>query len=89
MLNNIPCSSLLSCIKCIPNCLGIGATQKYTVRWIEAEDISEIVISKTMAVDHFPYNVSRALSEIASSCGVHDSEVEEANSHEEVEKKKC
>lgn len=84
-LDNVPCSSLISCIKCIPATLGIGRTQKYTVRWTEAEDLREIIISSSMMVDHFPYNVARALEVAAESVGVFDNSVDEINPNEVVQ----
>jgi len=68
-LNNVPCGCLLSCAQCIAPC---QETKKYKVRWTEAEDLSEIYISPTMMVDHFPYNVAHALEIAAESYGVAD-----------------
>lgn len=49
-LDNVPCSCLLSCIKCIACCGIRHETKKYKVRWTEAKDLSEIYISPTMMV---------------------------------------
>ena len=67
--DNVPCSCIVSCVKCIA-CY--GETKNYKVRWTSAEDLSEIYISPTMMVDHFPYNVARALDVAADSYGVAD-----------------
>lgn len=85
--NSIPCGSLIACLKCIPAaCCGLSKTRKYTVRWTEAEDLSEICISSSMIVDHFPYNVARALQVAAESVGVYDiSTADEINSTEVVQ----
>lgn len=68
-LNNVPCSCLLPCAKCINPC---KETKKYKIQWSEAEVLSEIYISPTMMADHFPYNVARALDFAAESYGIDD-----------------
>ena len=47
-----------------------GKTKKYKVRWTEAEDFSDIYISPTMLVDHFPYNIAHALEAAAESYNI-------------------
>jgi hypothetical protein len=42
-------------------------TKAYKVRWGEKYDFSEIVVSPSMLVDHFPHNVARALECAAKS----------------------
>lgn len=72
-LNSVPCSCVGGCVLSCAKCLGCGfinETKKYKVRWTNAEDISGLVISNTMMVDHFPYNVARALDAAADSYGV-------------------
>mmetsp|Transcript_19659 Transcript_19659/g.42728 ORF Transcript_19659/g.42728 Transcript_19659/m.42728 type:complete len:394 (+) Transcript_19659:1628-2809(+) len=73
-LDSVPCSCLgscvLSCAKCIVGCGLIHGTKKYKVRWTNAEDLSGLVISSTMMVDHFPYNIAHALDVAADSYGV-------------------
>ena len=63
-LGNRPCSCCLCC------CPTTG--KKYKVRWIESADLDEIRIAPTMMMDHFPYNVSRALDVAAESYGLAD-----------------
>ena len=45
-------------------------TKRYKVRWTEAEDFSDIFISPTMMMDHFPYNIANALEAAAASYGI-------------------
>lgn len=72
-LDNVPCSCMSSCLKSLTKCLlCYEETKQYKVRWIDAEDLGEIYISPTMMVDHFPYNVARALECCASAYGVDD-----------------
>ena len=83
--DNVPCSSMIKCCQYITaSCFGVAKTKKYTVLWIEAEDISEICISSSMMVDHFPYNVSRALQAAAESVGAFDIRTDEIDSNDEV-----
>ena len=70
--DNVPCSCLISCVKCIAFCGLRHETKKYKIKWTEPEDLSEIYISPTMMVDHFPYNVAHALDAAADSYGVAD-----------------
>mmetsp|Transcript_4889 Transcript_4889/g.8404 ORF Transcript_4889/g.8404 Transcript_4889/m.8404 type:complete len:873 (-) Transcript_4889:63-2681(-) len=84
-LNNVPCSPIIMCLKCIPATLGLARTQKYTVLWTEAEDLSEICISSSMMSDHFPYNVARALQVAAEAVGVFDIKTTEINSNEDMQ----
>ena len=60
-LSNDPCFCCVSCIKCTACCGMPVDTKTYKVRWSEKEDFSEIYVSPTMLVDHFPHNVARAL----------------------------
>ncbi len=90
-LSNVPCSSIIKCLKCATAACGLAGTQKYTVLWTEAEDLSDICISTSMMVDHFPYNVSRALQVAAESVNVFDIRTDELSTHEimqEGEKKR-
>lgn len=45
-LGNVPCSCLLSCTRCIVCCGGSVETKKYKLRWISADELSEIYICK-------------------------------------------
>lgn len=60
-LSNDPCFCCVSCIKCTACCGMPLDTKTYKVRWSEKEDFSEIYVSPSMLVDHFPHNVGRAL----------------------------
>ncbi|KAL3793242.1 hypothetical protein HJC23_000784 [Cyclotella cryptica] len=66
-LSNNPCSCVLSCVKCTACCGMSINTKKYKVKWSDKEDLSEIFISPSMLVDHFPYNIARALECAARS----------------------
>jgi len=81
-LNSVPCSCILTCAKCISPC---QETKQYKVRWTDAEDLSEIYISATMMVDHFPYNVAHALDVAAESYGVVD-EASDLHQRDHLEK---
>jgi len=81
-LSNVPCSSIIKCFKSISAACGLARTHKYTVLWTEAEDLSDICISTSMMVDHFPYNVARALRVAAESVDVFDIRIDEINSNE-------
>ncbi len=83
-LGNDPCGCLLSCCNTIISCGATRQTKKYKVRWTEAEDFSEIYISPTMMMDHFPYNVSHALEAAASSYGITSDQAREEEKEEEV-----
>lgn len=84
-LSNVPCSSIIKCLKCATAACGLAGTKKYTVLWTEAEDLSDICISTSMMVDHFPYNVSRALQVAAESVDVFDIRTDEINSNEVIQ----
>mmetsp|Transcript_15198 Transcript_15198/g.29623 ORF Transcript_15198/g.29623 Transcript_15198/m.29623 type:complete len:180 (+) Transcript_15198:2779-3318(+) len=87
-LGNAPCGCLLSCCNTILSCGTTRQTKKYKVRWTEAEDFSEIYISPTMMMDHFPYNVSHALEAAAASYGItSDQEREEEEEKEKEEER--
>jgi len=86
---NVPCSSILNCCEYITaSCCGVAKTKKYTVLWTEAEDLSEIRVSSSMMVDHFPYNVARALQAAAESVDVFDIRTDEIDSNIEVKGEK-
>lgn len=69
-LRNVPCSCLLSCVKCIACCGMSHETKKYKVRWADPSDFAEIFVSPSMMIDHFPYNIDRALEVAAKSYGI-------------------
>jgi hypothetical protein len=45
-LGNVPCSCLLNCTRCIVCCGRSVETKKYKLRWISADELSEIYICK-------------------------------------------
>lgn len=47
-LDNVPCSCMLSCMKCIVCCGFSPVTKKYKVRWIDSKDLSEIYICESL-----------------------------------------
>ena len=81
--NSIPCEGVIACVKYISAVFGIGQTHKYTVRWTTSEDLSEICISTTMMVDHFPYNITRALQVAAESVDLLDISADEMETDKE------
>jgi len=77
-LSNNPCLCCLNCLKCTACCGMDVDTKTYKVRWSENDDLAEIFISPSMLVDHFPYNVARALVCAAKSFDVPFDEGREA-----------
>jgi hypothetical protein len=69
-LSNDPCFCCVSCIKCTACCGMPIDTRAYKVRWSDQEDFSEIFVSPSMLVDHFPHNVARALECAAKSYNI-------------------
>ena len=57
-----------SCVQHIAKCLTCCTTNagfEYTPMWIENDDLNEIVVSATMATDHFPNRITSILQDLA------------------------
>ena len=54
-----------------PSCPCTSTKQAYTARWIEPNDLKEIIISARLLDDHNPLNVLTELEEMANEFGLH------------------
>ena len=55
--------------KCL-TCCTTNAGAEYTPVWVNNDDFNEIVVSSTMATDHFPNRICSAMQQIAADYGI-------------------
>jgi sn1-specific diacylglycerol lipase len=55
---------------CLLSCKTDGHDNPYTATWVEASDLSEVIISSHLLDDHHPLNVLKELERIADAFGL-------------------
>jgi hypothetical protein len=55
---------------CLLSCKTDGHDNPYTATWVEASDLSEVIISSHLLNDHHPLNVLNELERIADAFGL-------------------
>ena len=66
---------------CLLSCKNDGQDNPYTATWIEASDLSEVIISPHLLNDHDPLNVLNELERIACAFGLSPPFTMPANTH--------
>jgi len=76
------CHTLANCVTCCTTNIGY----EYTPVWVNNDDFSEIVVSPTMATDHFPNRVCLELESVAKTFGIDTSTGSSPEEREEANK---